>query len=176
MKTFFRKSQNIKLCVKIHEVLIDKIVTQNVVVYVEKNIDIQWFTKAIQSLISKNSKIVILLMLANDQDFNQIYENFKVEIDQMIYFYKMSSEEIFETYFINNKHIKRKLGDVNSNNFLWEKDIQTSFIKRRSNFHGLELKGMVEFSGYSMNANLSYLGKDFKGKKCLIKLESIHYM
>ena len=106
-------------------------------------------------------------MLANDQDFNQIYENLKVEIDQMIYFYKMSSEEIFETYFINNKHIKRKLGDVNSNNFLWEKDIQTSFIKRRSNFHGLELKGMVEFSGYSMNANLSYLGKDFKGKNAL---------
>ena len=162
---------------KIHEVLIDKIVTQNVVIYVEKNIDIQLFTKAIQSLISKNSKIVILLMLANDQDFNQIYENFKVEIDQMIYFYKMSSEEIFETYFINNKHIKRKLGDVNSNNFLWEKDIQTSFIKRRSNFHGLELKGMVEFSGYSMNANLSYLGKDFKEKMPYkIRINSLYVM
>ena len=102
-------------------------------------------------------------MLENDQIFDQIYEKLKVEINQMIYFYKMSSGEIFETYFINNKHIKQKLGSVSSNTttFIWKNNIQTSFIKRRSNFHGLKLKGMVEFSGYSMNANLSYIGKRF---------------
>ena len=77
---------------------------------------------------------------------------------------KESTNEIFETYFINKKRIKQKLGSVSSNTtntFIWKNNIQTSFIKRRSNFHGLKLKGMVEFSGYSMNANLSYIGKRF---------------
>ena len=160
MKTFFRKSQNIKICAKIHEIPIHNIVTRNAVIYVE-NIEIQ--LKDIQWLISENSKILLLLMLENDQVFNQIYDRLKVEINQMIYLYKMSSGEIFETYFINNKHIKQKLGSVSSNTitFIWKNNIQTSFIKRRSNFHGLKLKGMVEFSGYSMNANLSYIGKRF---------------
>ena len=35
--------------------------------------------------------------------------------------------------------------------------ISSNFIKRRSNFHGLILKGMTEFSGTDMRADSSYL-------------------
>ena len=39
-----------------------------------------------------------------------------------------------------------------SNNFKWQKDVNPDFIKRRSDFHGIVLKGMVGFFGWDMFA------------------------
>ena len=44
-----------------------------------------------------------------------------------------------------------------TNQFQWEVNISSDFIKRRSNFHGLVLKGVVNFLGFEMNAYASYL-------------------
>ena len=72
----------------------------------------------------------------------------------LFYLYNQDTQEIFEKYVINNQIIKKKLGQLKENIFKWT--VNTNFIKRRSNFHGLVLKGMVEFSGFDMNANSSY--------------------
>ena len=79
-----------------------------------------------------------------------------VEINQPIFFYNQDTEEIFEKYNINNQMIKKKLGKIKQNAFEWIESVNSNFVKRRSNFHGLVLKGMVEFSGFDMNANSSY--------------------
>ena len=46
--------------------------------------------------------------------------------------------------------------DTNDNKFVWENDISPDFVTRRSNFHGLNLKAMVEVSGTNMALNKNY--------------------
>ena len=40
--------------------------------------------------------------------------------------------------------------------FEWKENVNSNLIKRRSNFHGLILKGMAEFSGDYLNADPKY--------------------
>ena len=100
-------------------------------------------------------------MLEKEEHFNELYETLEIQINQPIYFYKMPNKELFETYSINNQKIKHKLGYISSRNsiFSWENNISSNFMKRRSNFHGLTLKVMVEFSGSYMNADPTYIEK-----------------
>ena len=79
-----------------------------------------------------------------------------LEINQPIFFYNQDTQEIYEKYTINNQKIKNKLGQIKQNGFEWIISVNSNFVKRRSNFHGLVLKGMTEFSGFDMNANSSY--------------------
>ena len=47
--------------------------------------------------------------------------------------------------------------DTNDNKFVWENDITPDFVTRRSNFHGLTLKAMVEVSGTNMALRENYI-------------------
>ena len=100
-----------------------------------------------------------ILIFQSESQFNDVYHSMNIAIDQRIYFYKTETKELFESYQMNNIYVKQKLGHVEkiTNSFTWDPEINSNFIKRRSNFHGLILKGMTEFEGTLMNARKSYL-------------------
>ena len=102
-----------------------------------------------------------LILISHGHQFEELLNSIAIQtkINQKVFILKKDSQEIYEAYTINNFVIKKKLGkiDVITNQFQWEVNINRNFIKRRSNFHGLLLKGVVQFSGLDMNANASYL-------------------
>ena len=102
-----------------------------------------------------------ILILQNISQFEQIYQNIRIEINQNIIFFDLQTQELFESYTINNKIVKQKLGHVEETtmSFVWEDGLTSNFIERRSNFHGLKIKGMTEFTGTLMNAKSSYIDK-----------------
>ena len=90
------------------------------------------------------NKVFILL---GDPLFNMALDHLKLEINQEIFLIKESTNEIFETYFINGIHIKMKLGMLSEEEMFWESKVEPFFQKRRANFHGLKLKAFTEMSG-----------------------------
>ena len=97
------------------------------------------------------------LVIAKNDTFNKILSASHLEIHQPIYFYKEDTQEVYEKYNINDRKIIKKLGQVTENGFEWMKSVTSNIIKRRSDFHGLILKGMTEFVGTDMRADDSYL-------------------
>ena len=96
-------------------------------------------------------------MFKNDT-FNKIFSSsYYLKIDQPIYFYNEDTQEVYENYNINDRKIIKKLGQVTINGFVWMESVSSNFIKRRSNFHGLILKGMTENTGTDMKVDFSYL-------------------
>ena len=102
-----------------------------------------------------------LILISHGHQFEDLLNAIAIQtkINQKIFIFKKNSQEFYEAYTVNNFVVKKKLGeiDVITNQFQWEVNINRNFIKRRSNFHGLLLKGVVQFSGLDMNANASYL-------------------
>ena len=102
-----------------------------------------------------------LILISHGHQFEELLNAIAMQtkIHQKIFIFKKDSQEIYEAYTVNNFDIRKKLGkiDVITNQFQWEVCVNQNFIKRRSNFHGLVLKGVVQFSGLDMNANASYL-------------------
>ena len=99
----------------------------------------------------------ICIVMGKGIVFDKIFSETHLKINQQIYFYNEDSQEIFETYNINSHKIEMNLGNITQNGFKWTENVNPNFIRRRSNFHGLVLKVMVEFSGIDMNADKSYL-------------------
>ena len=97
-----------------------------------------------------------ILIITNSLQKNNL-KTTKILIHQQILFYFENTQELFETYTINDSNIVRRLGIVKEDLFQWDKDVIPNFVRRRSNFQGLTLKVMVEFEGNSMNANSSYI-------------------
>ena len=108
----------------------------------------------------KNSYSSIIIVSYNHQ-FEELLNTIasKTKLHQKIFLFKRKSQEIHEAYTVNNVIIKKKLGgiDFTAKKFLWEPYINSDFIKRRSDFHGAVLKGVVQFDGLNMNANSLYL-------------------
>ena len=84
------------------------------------------------------------LLIINDANFEILFKAVKLNIHQEVYFMKEGSKEIFETYDINGIKIQQKIGKFceEESTFIWEEN--PKFIKRRSNFYGLHLKGLAE--------------------------------
>ena len=97
------------------------------------------------------------IVISKKDTFNKIFSVLSLKIDQPIYFFNEDTQEVYESYNINDIKINKKLGQVTKDGFEWMESISSNFIKRRSNFHGLILKGMTEFSGTDMRADSSYL-------------------
>ena len=108
--------------------------------------------KNILSILKRTSFVI-----SKKDTFNKIFSDSHLKIDQPIYFYKEDTQEVYEKYNINDRKITRKLGKVTANGFEWMNSVSSNFIKRRSDFHGLILKGMTEFVGTDMRADDSYL-------------------
>ena len=89
------------------------------------------------------------------------YEELSIDIGQEVYFFDESSAEVFETYEINGMKIRGPLGLYNatSNSFTWNANKNQIIFRRRGNFHGLKLKGMVEHSMPSVLINNKYKEK-----------------
>ena len=100
------------------------------------------------------NKVFVLL---DNPLFNMALDNLKLEINQEIFLIKESTNEIFETYFINGIQIKRKLGMFTKEEIVWEPDIHPCFVKRRSNFHCLTLKAFTEISGNDIMIDTKFI-------------------
>ena len=102
-----------------------------------------------------------LILISHGYQFEELLNTIALQtmIHQKIFLFKKTSQEIYEAYTVNNFVVKKKLGKIDAitNQFQWKVNINSDFIKRRSNFHGLVLKGVVQFSGLEMNAYASYL-------------------
>ena len=102
-----------------------------------------------------------LFLIADDQSFEELINIMAIQtkIHQKVFLLKKDSQEIYEGYTINNFSVKKKLGGIDqiTNKFKWQRNVNPDFVKRRSDFHGIVLKVMVEFSGLDMNADYSYL-------------------
>ena len=80
-----------------------------------------------------------------NEEFEEIYQLIDATIDKNIFLIKVSTKETFEVYSINGNRVIRKLGHFNEvYHFVWAKEINRNFIKRRSNFLGLQIKTMTE--------------------------------
>ena len=98
-----------------------------------------------------------ILIIANSLQKTYL-SNTRILIHQQILFYFDDTQELFESYTINDSNIVRRLGFVaNESWFQWDKDVNPNFVRRRSNFQGVSLKAMTEFDGNSINANPSFL-------------------
>ena len=104
--------------------------------------------KSMEYLIKQTS---ILVVICNDNEFEEIYPMIDATIDKNIFLIKVSSKETFEVYSINGNQVIRKLGYFNEvYNFVWENEINRNFIERRSNFLGSQLKAVTEKTGNMM--------------------------
>ena len=141
----------------VHKNLQNKGIMSNAIVFLNYHQDIS--EKFHQEL--QQNQYFGLILISNSHQFEEFLNTIaiKTKINQKIFLFKNNSQEIYEAYTINKFVVKKKLGhiDVKTNQFLWEANVNSDFIKRRSNFYGLILKGVVEFSGLDMNADPSYL-------------------
>lgn len=101
--------------------------------------------------ILKSTSIVI----SKGSYLHKFFSESNLEINQPIYFYNQDTDEVKESYTINNHNIHRKIGKITKNGFQWT--MNSNFLLRRSDFYGLTLKAMVELQGMDMNADNSYL-------------------
>ena len=85
-------------------------------------------------------------MLIIDTNGSRSYEELCTNIGQEVYFYDETTAEVLEAYEINGVKINNTLGYYNAknNSFAWNSSKYQNIFKRRANFHGLKLKGMVE--------------------------------
>ena len=79
---------------------------------------------------------------------NEIHDMI-TEINQDIKFVDINTWKVYEHYSINGENILNLLGFFDSV-FQYQSIIKTSFVERRSNFHGYKMKAMVEEVGKAM--------------------------
>ena len=138
----------------ISEFSFDEKVTTNVIVFVNhetRNFDLP-----------KND-YHSLMLISKDDTFEETLNTIstKCQLNQKVFLLKVDVLEIYEAYTINNVVVKKIIAHIDkvTNNFRWQTEVNPYFVKRRSDFQGVILKGMVEFWGLIMNADKSYLGK-----------------
>ena len=158
MKTFFRNNEFINIGRSIHSIHVKQGVKQNALIFIDENYNLVNASKELETLAKGSIPIILILQ---DHQFEILCNIMKQEIDKVVYFFKASTEEMYEAYNINGKHIQRKLGIVESttNKFLWDEGINQDFFERRSDFYGLMLTGVTEFWYDLMNADRSYTKK-----------------
>ena len=155
VKKMFAKGQTGLVCRDMSNVVI-KEKSAPVLFFASSEQDEEEIVETINNLGQINLPTIII---SSGEQLSKVYETSKFKIDHPVYFFEEENLEIFESYVVNKQKIKRKLGYINpkTNNFIWNEYLNSNFVKRRSNFHGIILKGMVEFTGVLMNADQSYL-------------------
>ena len=104
------------------------------------------------------SKTIAIIMISENQLFENIMSSLIVEISKEVYLFKISTSQLFETYHVNNVHVKRLLGQIKpkSKIFTWEENVEKNLIIRRSDFQGIILKSSSNWSGSRLKLDLSY--------------------
>ena len=93
------------------------------------------------NLIDNHPKLIVT-QIENEGDLKLI----NLSINTEVYFMDELSWKLYETYTINQIHVTNYLGKIrnNSDQIVLDQRI-SSFDKRRRNFHGVQLNGMMEF-------------------------------
>ena len=108
------------------------------------------FSNEIHTLnISSRLKHGLVISKIQDQaDLNHV----DLSIGSEVYFMDKASLKVYESYKINSHLVTRYLGYFNRNlTFISVGNISSSYIKRRSNFHGIQFKAMVDFQEPNVN-------------------------
>ena len=125
MKLAFEYAQFINICKDLKKVPLTIDVTSHMLIYINPENN---FERELQYLLNKQQIMVILIF--HDEQFQRLYNNLSLEISHQVFLLKESSQEMYETYIVNNQHIKRKLGHIEKsiNEFIWTEnvDIQVS--------------------------------------------------
>ena len=89
--------------------------------------------------------VLVVSKIQNNADFKHI----NMPLSAEVYFVDYDTFKVYECYTINQILTTRHLGKFKIGNnhafFIEAEDYNPSFIKRRGNFHGLQLKGMYTF-------------------------------
>ena len=90
-------------------------------------------------------------------------EKITLSINTEVYFLDWYSLKIYETYYINSNKIIKYLGYFQIRNdtviFKGAKNVHLSMVKRRNNFYGIQLKGML-----NLDSPLVHFPNDFTSK------------
>ena len=110
--------------------------------------DIQWFLNHNQ----------FYKMLIIDINGSKSYEELSMNIGQEVYFYDETTTEVLEAYEINDVKVRSILGHyhVKNNSFTWNPSKNQNIFRRRANFYGMKLKGMLEHATPSIFINNKY--------------------
>ena len=104
------------------------------------------------------SQTIAIIVITENQLFEDIMSSLIVEICKEVYLFKMLSSQLFETYHVNNVHVKRLLGQIKpkSKIFTWEENVEKNLIIRRADFQGIVLKSSSNWSGSNLKLDLTY--------------------
>ena len=91
--------------------------------------------------INTDVPVLVVSKIQNNADF----EHIDIPLDAEVYFVDYDTFKVYESYTINQILTARYLGkfEIGNNHAFFKEanDFISSFIKRRGNFHGLQLKG-----------------------------------
>jgi hypothetical protein len=113
---------------------------------------------------------VLVLITADDDLMDTVLSSVQIDINQKVYFLSSITNQVFETYTVNNIRIIRKMGmfeavlKTSTISFNPEPGVETDFVQRRSNFQGVTLKAMVQDSEpyLVLQPNYESIGKFLK--------------
>ena len=114
------------------------------------------FSMELQSYIQLSKTIIVVVL--EDQTFELLMNSLKVQINKEVYLFKVSTSQLFETYDVNNIKVKRFLGQIEfiTKKFVWQENMATNLIIRRSDFQGLTVKASSNWSGSNFKLDLIY--------------------
>ena len=85
------------------------------------------------------------VLVVSKIQYNADFEHIDIPLDAEVYFVDYDTFKVYESYTINQILTTRYLGkfEIGNNHAFFKEanDFISSFIKRRGNFHGLQLKG-----------------------------------
>ena len=105
LKTFHRNGQYTSSCKNIQELSTQQNLIQNAIIFVEKT---GTSMEILQQFLNNHQTTIILVL--QEEQFQNIYASLKIEIHKPVYFLRYISKQIYESYTINNINVKRLLG------------------------------------------------------------------
>ena len=89
-----------------------------------------------------------------------VIDNLSTKINQEIIFVDIETWKVYEHYMINQKKILNQLGSFN-NDFKYTAIMTESFVERRSNFKGYQMKTMTDEIHPFITINHDFLTQDY---------------
>ena len=108
--------------------------------------------------IQTKSPTIVITNIKSESELAHV----KLSLDSEIYFIDKKSFMVYETYTINNVHVAKYLGQFKIENgvsFIADKDFHSLLVKRRGNFHGIQIKAMVEYEPPMIDHPLDFASK-----------------
>ena len=93
-----------------------------------------------------------------------VIDNLSTKINQEVIFVDIETWKVYEHYIINQKKILNQLGSFN-NDFKYTPIMTESFVERRSNFQGYQMKTMTEEINPFITIDHDFLTPDYFDEK-----------